>query len=64
MSSVLEIMRQLSTMDATGWSLVGLEADGPGWRRYMRDDEHPRFMRQYRKLRNQLFEDEETATWH
>lgn len=54
MTSAVEIKRQLSAMDAIGWHMVGLDADGPGWRRYMRDDEHPRFLRQYRGLRDLL----------
>lgn len=64
MTSALEIRRQLSTMDQIGWSMVGLEAEGPGWHRYMRDDEHPRFLRQYRGLRDKLLDDGESATWH
>jgi hypothetical protein len=57
MSSTVEVRRQLAAMDELGWSMVGLEADGPGWRRYMRDDEHPRFIRQYRGLRELLLDD-------
>ncbi|OHV63849.1 hypothetical protein LCM4577_11105 [Mesorhizobium sp. LCM 4577] len=61
MTSAVEIKRQLSAMDAVGWSMVGLEADGPGWRRYMRDDEHPRFLRLYRGLRDLLVNEEVAA---
>ncbi|WP_054309913.1 hypothetical protein [Mesorhizobium sp. 1M-11] len=57
MSSTVEVRRQLAAMDAVGWAMVGLDADGPGWRRYMRDDEHPRFLRQYRDLRDLLHEE-------
>lgn len=64
MTSALHIRRELATMDQIGWSMVGLEAEGCGWRRYMRDDEHPRFLRQYRRLRDRLLDDEEAVTWH
>lgn len=64
MTSALSITRELAAMDAKGWSLVGMDADGPGWMQFMRDDEHPLFLRQYRKLRDRLFEEEESVTWH
>ncbi|TDR35467.1 hypothetical protein [Aquamicrobium defluvii] len=63
MTSAIEIRRQLAAMDEAGWAMVGLEDEGCGWMRYMRDDEHPRFMRQYRNLRDKLFEEEEPNQW-
>lgn len=64
MTSALSIRRDLETMDRVGWSMVGIEDDGPGWHQYMRDDEHPRFMREYRALQERLHSDEDERTWH
>lgn len=59
MTSVVEIRRDLAAMDAVGWSLAGLEESGPGWRQFMRDDEHPKFMREYDRLSAKLQEEDE-----
>ncbi len=64
MTSTLSLRRDLETMDRVGWSMVGIEDDGPGWDQYMRDDEHPRFMREYRALQERLHNGEDEPTWH
>lgn len=61
MISKVEVKRRLATMDDTGWALVGMEDTGPGWVDFMYDEEHPKFMRDYRRLRNMLHEEEAEA---
>lgn len=63
MTSALELKRQLSAMDETGWAMIGMDDTGPGWLRYMRDDEHPKFLREYRGLRDKLVDEEEEPKW-
>lgn len=60
---MIEVKRRLAAMDQTGWAMVGMDGDGPGWVDFMWDDEHPRFMREYERLRDGLREDEEDTAW-
>lgn len=63
MISKIEVKRRLSTMDETGWAMVGMDGDGPGWVDFMWDDEHPKFMREYERMRDLLHEEEEPNQW-